>query len=126
MWRWDRYRNKGCGERNEEEGETWKGATQRELLDSLKRRILHFLLFIDTPVRDVHLKQTFAWSHDDRRSTDIVRGFSSASFAGEVVRGVTMCVCLRNVRGKGKGGGCMISLTARFIWLTDHFVDFIR
>lgn len=37
---------------------------------------------LGTPVRDVHVHQTFAWlpgSHDDKRSTDILRG-SAFSF----------------------------------------------
>lgn len=45
----------------------------------------------------------------------------------EVVKGGNgEWVCLRNVRDKGTRGGCMRSLIAQFIWLIDHFVDFIR
>lgn len=34
--------------------------------------------------------------------------------------------CLRNVRDKEWDGECITSLTAQFIWLIDHFVDFIK
>lgn len=102
MWRWDRHRNKDC----EKEIRKWEEKREREqiqcepfLFTQMKKRSSGLL---STPVRDVHVHQTFARlprSHDDKRSTDFSRGTAFFNMSGGK-RGQW-----RNVRDKGRGGG---------------------
>lgn len=83
VWRWDRYRNKDWGKKNQGIGRNVEGNntvwtflfTQMNNITTLSSGLL------STPARDVHVRQTFAWlpgSHDYKHSTEILQCFSFA------------------------------------------------